>query len=97
VIQHIGGAIDFDAVATSSRFLITSAGSTISAFFTPTEEQSFTIIDQPLLIYVDSSLSVAVEAVVVGAAFSTGGQQILTLTGYELDCTVAACAPIATQ
>jgi len=33
-----------------------------------------------------------------GIAFAGGTAiQFVTLTGYELDCTAAACAPIATQ
>jgi hypothetical protein len=51
--------------------------------------------DQPVLLYIDSSNSVTILIGFVGAHFSSLVN--LTLIGYELDCTVAACAPIATQ
>jgi len=55
---------------------------------------------QPVLFYVDAS-----ESVTVALQDRTGTTHFLgadaasqvTLIGYELDCSVAACAPIATQ
>jgi hypothetical protein len=52
----------------------------------------------PSLFYVDASQQLDINAFLGGngAAF-TNYTGFLTPTGYELDCTVAACAPIATQ
>jgi hypothetical protein len=56
------------------------------------------MFDQPVLVYIDSSTSVQVEMILAGSgSFFTAAEQLLVVTGYELDCTVAACAPIATQ
>ena len=50
---------------------------------------------QPLLLALDPSDSVRVSVVNNDVVFAPPFS--VTLTGYELDCTVATCAPIATE
>jgi len=53
---------------------------------------------QPALVYVDPGDAVSVQVCdETGAGTFTSGIVSVTLTGYELDCTAAACSPIATQ
>jgi len=51
---------------------------------------------QPVLLDVDTSQSVNVQVHSSGAE-TLGASSEVTLTGYELDCAVAACAAVATQ
>jgi len=98
VVQHIGGTDGFLGQATFVQatvyFSTHPVAQKIEAFFPSFMGNSSYGFDQPVLIYVDSGLSLEV-VVHTDASFDAKG--IMTLTGYELDCAVAACAPIATQ
>jgi hypothetical protein len=101
VILHLMGNI---AVSTSSTsfvagtspisgtFLIGSG--TIFRFNSAAPVFGFNSLNDAVQLYVDAGNA-------PGVAISTNGEFLLdpqiSLTGYELDCTVAACAPIATQ
>ena len=95
VIQHIGGYDAFNATPTALQSIVELDGTTImSSFFMPTSNSLYAI-DQPEMFYVDAGHHVELFLEIYGGNFSGIGN--LTLTGYELDCTVAACAAIATQ
>jgi len=99
VVQHISGVDGLGRSATSVwvSFYASAnpAGPKVSSFFAPQiVGGGLYAYDQPVLAYVDSGNSPTVEPVTNG---DFQGEQYTTLTGYELDCTVAACAPIASQ
>ena len=75
------------------------SNSFITSFFAPIVSPFvFTTFDQPVLFYVDSGDHVTVEVFIGENAFAgESTSQFVTLTGYEVDCVVATCAPIATQ
>ncbi len=96
VVQHISGDVSFTSIPGSVFVQIITNG-TIAGFFAPVStEATFALFDQPVLFYVDSSTPAAQVQVGSNATFGASFQ-LVTLFGYELDCTVAACAPIATQ
>jgi len=95
VVQHVAGQVQFNAVPNSILVDITCCGSLVSEFIAAPIYPGPSGFDQPVLFYVDSSNSAIVEILLTGAVFA--GNSFVTLTGYELDCTAAACAPIATQ
>jgi|SRR5271157_2206465 len=101
VVQHIGGRVNLTTspaniqiqIFSNNHPLITEllAAPAPSAY-------SFAAFDQTVLFYVDSGDNVTVQMYLDGnSATFLGGSvtQYMTLIGYELDCTVAACAPIA--
>jgi hypothetical protein len=104
VIQHIAVEFSFTGVPNGVEVAAISNVTPASHFFAPVLQQApspFYVagLDQPVLFYIESGTSATVVAVVYGSAaeFLTNSSQIVVLTGYELDCTVATCAPIATQ
>jgi len=102
VVQRINGYVQFNA---SPSYVEVQVGTGafganfLSAFFVSAPAGVFsTVIDQPALFYVDASGVVRIAITGQGTTFAgASAAQFLTLTGYELDCTVAACAGIATQ
>jgi len=100
VVQHIAGTVGYSSIpSTIWVFVSTGAqGSFITGFLAPIPSSLLgTYFDQPVLFYVDSSSSFFVEVGVIGQNESVSGPNEVTLTGYELDCNAAPCAPIATQ
>jgi hypothetical protein len=98
VVQHIGGFLNFTPPTPPISIIATISTSGLTSGISPITPQDTDItFDQPVLFYVDASNSVNVAVFLTGGQFSANGTEALTLTGYELDCTVAACAPIATQ
>jgi hypothetical protein len=101
VIQHVSGLLQLNAVPTNIavNFFETAGVGLTAEFLAP--PSTISAFDHPLLFYVDSGTSVQVQVSIFsnnGATFVGGNAfQFVTLTGYELDCTVAACSPIATQ
>jgi hypothetical protein len=97
VVQHISGEDELIGQPTYFKVFasLSSGGFPISSFLPPllTAQEDYEF-DQPVSFYVDSGDSVQVE-LRSNSAFA--GMGAVTLTGYEVDCTVAACAPIATQ
>jgi hypothetical protein len=100
VIQHISGIGSFTGTPTISYVNLKSNNQFVN-FLVPTPNpggRNFTAFDQPVLLYADPTDTVQVVWIVYGSSASfSGSNQQVTLIGYELDCTVAACAPIATQ
>jgi len=102
VVQHIAGILDVTAGVHDTEVQVIT-GEYASVFFEPVQTAvsgPMGAFERPILFYVDSSKSVGViVAVTGGGTFSPSASALeqITLTGYELDCTVAACAPIATE
>jgi hypothetical protein len=100
VIQHISGQVFFAGTPPAPGTILAVSGGGVNAgFFLPLVGLDLVYFDQSVLFYVDSGnqLTLLIEAF-NGALFNISApHQTVTLTGYELDCTVAACAPIATQ
>jgi hypothetical protein len=101
VVQHIGGVLDFTAAPTTITVSIRDAASGLISGFSPIPTGDLTsAFDQSVLFYVEASNAVfEIDVALSGSAMfsGAGSAQVITLSGYELDCTVAACAPIATQ
>jgi hypothetical protein len=106
VVQHITGIVGYNTpptVITVSTCVGGSCGSGetyVSNFYAPIPPGLLiSQFDWPALVYVDSSTTAVATVELFGNSSHFGGPGIqkVTLTGYELDCTVAACAPIATQ
>jgi len=101
VVQHISGSISYNTAPTVITVGARSFGTEdVSDFYAPIPPGlAFSQFDWPALFYVDSGERATVTVTLYGNSSNFGGleRQSLTLTGYELDCTVAACAPIAAQ
>ena len=97
VVQHITGLVTFGVAPTVITVTTSSGATLVSNFYGPIPPGILSSqFDLPALFYVDASKAadVTVRLVGNGSTFGGGTEQV-TLTGYELDCTVAACAPIA--
>jgi hypothetical protein len=101
VVQHITAEVSLTGAPINVGVEFQGAISGFLGGFSPpvgTQSQTF-LFDQPVLFYLDSPESVAIVVNLDGSVSFQGAfaVQVITLTGYELDCTVAVCAPIATQ
>jgi len=104
VIQHISGYLQFSTQALTAYVAAeveSGVFGPLSTFYAPVPTgSSVATLDKPALFYVDSSDSFVV---IVHGSFGSSfvgvsiAPQYLTVTGYELDCAVAACPAIATQ
>lgn len=102
VIQHISGIVSFAGTNNAIWLQLNNgSGAPLSTFFAPVVPTvSFSAFDQTVQAYFDPAVSAGIIEVQVsllgGATFpSPGAAEIITLSGYELDCNVAPCAPIA--
>jgi len=95
VVQHTTGFGGFNSTPTSVTATVLTGNSVLAALFPPfTSSSARLFFAQPVLFYVDSGSSATVD---IESDVEFVGQGAVTLIGYELDCTVAACAPIAAQ
>ena len=96
VIQHVSGVIGFSTAPTSLVVSLNNgSGFPVSSFFAPFT--TFSAFDQQVEGYFDPGQIVEVRASMVGGTFPNPADsisEVVTLSGYELDCTVAPCAPI---
>jgi len=104
VVQHIGAYVAVNNISASSFLvMINVQKSLVTTFVVPapalpsTATVFFGAFDQPVLFYVDSGGQVRVEIDVNSFNTTVALPASVTLTGYELDCNVANCAPIAAQ
>jgi hypothetical protein len=102
VIQHVSAYVVYTSAPTVIDVSISNGTATFASnFFAPIPTGTPSgLFDQPTLMYVDSGLEAVVTLTLYGGSspsFAASFVQVVTLTGYELDCTVAACAPIAAQ
>ena len=100
VIQHMSGVMNVSGASTGSVDvdLLNGRGLSLTTFFPTVNFGVLAALDQPVLAYYDPGDSIAVEVFVVSGTFPNPPgslTEIMTLTGYELDCTAAPCAPIA--
>jgi hypothetical protein len=95
VLQHISGIL---GVAQNSPAAVVgvavpgNGGSTPSNFFTPSAG-GVNAFDQSVLVYFDAGRTPLVF--IGGPTFLANHGDLINLTGYMLDCSVAPCAPIA--
>lgn len=102
VIKHVSGAL---FTAAPSQTIVTvgpfnGAGLAFESFMVgPGRGTSFpveTVFDQPVEFYFDQGQTVEVSLNAT-STFISGTSALMTLTGYELDCTVAPCGPIQSK
>lgn len=101
VIQHVSGVISTTGVVGAVWVQVNNgSGAPISSFFTATAPSTiFSAFDQTVQTYFDPAAFggvIEVEVSLIGGTFPPAGQaEVITLSGYELDCNAAPCAPIA--
>jgi hypothetical protein len=101
VIQHVSGIISFFTAPNSVWVQLNNgSGSPVSTFFAPqAPSTSFSAFDQSVLAYFDPAEHgglIEVQVNLVGGTFTGAvSPNLITLSGYELDCNSAPCAPIA--
>jgi hypothetical protein len=101
VIQHVSGIVSFGGTTNAVWVQLNNgSGAPVSTFFTPQAPAvSFSAFDQTVQAYFDPAafggvIEVAVS--LIGGTFpGSGSAEIITLSGYELDCNLAPCAPVA--
>jgi len=103
VVQQISGAATFSEVPSENIWVTAQSAALFGTnsflnFYEPASNSDLAFL-QPALFYLDASESVTitVEDRSGHATFLGSSPNYVSLTGYELDCTVAACAAIATQ
>jgi hypothetical protein len=100
VIQHVSGTVGFSATPIGVSVLLNNgSGLALSTFFAPIlNSLRFTTFDQPVQAYFDPSNIIEVQVGILGATFPNPADsfsEVITLTGYELDCSAAPCPAIA--
>jgi hypothetical protein len=83
VIQHISGGVNFTGVPTSLFVLIQGPRAiNISGFFAPTPVMTFSLFEEPVLLYVDGGSFVNAELSVIGTGvnFAGGGAAVQFVT-----------------
>jgi hypothetical protein len=101
VIQHISGLVSFSGTNNATVVQLNNgSGAPLSSFFTPQVPSiPFSTFDQTTQGYFDPAVFggvIEVQVTLFGATFPQAGLvEHITLSGYELDCKVAPCAPIA--
>jgi hypothetical protein len=103
VIQHISGGLSYNGTPFSITVSLfgPSSGVPLSQFFAPLvvtgTGTSFTAFDQAVLAYIDpppvSGLFFGIR-VDIGPGSLTAGTQVMTMSGYMLDCAAAPCATL---
>jgi hypothetical protein len=95
VIQHVSGILGFSGSGTQISVILRAGGndavSFLASYFGPRTEAEF---DQSVQFYVEATQAPVVNVFTPAANFAF--LQTLTLIGYELNCTAAPCAAIAT-
>jgi hypothetical protein len=98
VVQHMSGQLTVTALST---YIEVTAGpdvpgkwiTQLQLFVNNSTFQSF--FDMPVHFYVDAGESPTVSASTYGAVPFQANNQVVSLSGYLLDCTAAPCAAIA--
>jgi hypothetical protein len=93
VVQHVSGNLTVTAGSPAASIGLAVLGFVpTSLFFTPTLG-GLNNFDQPVLVYFDGGQQPSVTA--FGPTFVGSSSEIMTLTGYLIDCSAAPCAAIA--
>ena len=98
VIEHVSALVGFNGNAGAVSVLLNNgSGLPVTTFFGALNPPAlFTSFDHPVLAYFDSPQIIEVQVDLIGATFPSGNiSEIVSLSGYELDCNAAPCAPIA--
>lgn len=101
VIQHISGVMSFSGTNNATWVQLNNgSGFPVSTFFAPQAPSiSFNAFDQTVQTYFDPAVFggiIEVQVNLLGGTFPASGfVEGIILSGYELDCNVAPCAPIA--
>ncbi len=99
VIQHISGFIQFGTAPSEVLVRLNNAnggGSPLSSFLAPFVNLS--AFDQPVQVYFDPLDFIDVQVDLIGGSFPSPADnftEVVTLTGYELDCNADPCPAIA--
>jgi hypothetical protein len=101
VIQHISGSVSYSGTPFSIivSLYTPNSGVPLSQFFATVTgpDTSLTVFDQPVLAYIDPPLVAGAffgVRVDLGPGRVTSGGQLMTMSGYMLDCTAAPCATL---
>ena len=96
VIQHVSGYLAVASGSTSAGIIGVAAGNTtaVSNFFSPTLS-GLNAFDAPILAIVDQGLQP--EVTVYVPTWPAASTELITLSGYMIDCSVAACSPVIYQ
>jgi hypothetical protein len=92
VIQHVSGALSFNAPTGGTIFPFVSSANNASIQFSAPTAGNVAAFDQPVLYYVDAGQSAKVS---ISAPFNPSASQFLSMVGYELDCNAGPCVAIA--
>jgi hypothetical protein len=92
VVQHVSGALALTGTPSSVALSLFSTSTETTIFFFAPFIGSVSLFDQPTLLYFDAGAVPVLSYSVAGSNFSSN---LVTLTGYLLDCTASPCAPIA--
>jgi hypothetical protein len=101
VVQHVSGLVSFFTTPNSVWVQVNNgSGAPVSTFFAPmAPSTSFSAFDQTVQAYFDPAEHggvIEVQVALMGGTFSGAvSPNLINLSGYELDCSAAPCAPIA--
>jgi hypothetical protein len=102
VVQNLSAFLGIIGSLTQVQVLLSLSGFAPSAFITEfavpgAVQAGIQAFDRHVLFYMGAGQEVTMFVVLAGGASYAGesfGKQVITLTGYAVDCTVAKCAPI---
>jgi hypothetical protein len=95
VVERVSGDLGLTGFVSELVVSLSApAAVTLPNFYTFFDAPVTGNFDVPILAFIDSQQTVAVQVVAVGGGTFTGGRRII-LTGYLLDCLAAPCSAIA--
>jgi hypothetical protein len=96
VIQHISGTVSFNGTPISIPVNLNNGSGLLASFLAPFA--NFSSFSQPVQAYFDPANIIEVQIFLIEGTYPNPPDsftEVITLTGYELDCTAAPCAAIA--
>jgi len=102
VVQHINAYFSFSPAPTTTLLVVQppSPAVAVQLIFAPPPNGLSVGVDAPALFYMDSGQSFSINVTAAGGGGTFLGSdytQLMTLTGYEVNCSTAPCAAIASQ
>jgi len=96
VMQHIAWSLNFTATPTSVTAFVSGNNIDFGGFSAADAVQVNSLHDQQVLYILDAGVGPLIQILGNGAGFAGApNPQLVTITGYMLDCTAAPCAAIA--
>jgi len=97
VVERVSGTINFAAAPTTANVQLNNSTTDLDVFLLSNLRAP--MFNEAVESYFDAGQPVNVVVSISGTTFNTGSgyAQIIKLSGYELDCSAAACSPIATR